>query len=87
MIPLNYEINRCHDEVLKCEWVQIKELAHNKEATPLTQLTSQLLLQAMVKGFMDFDIGAHEVEMNIPEHATSKSYKLFCSAHFTNMKL
>lgn len=77
MIPLNYDIICCYDEVIKCQWMKVEELTHSKETTPLTHLVSKLLLDARVKGFNEIDIGVREIEMNIPEYAISRSYKFF----------
>lgn len=77
MSPLSYEIDLCFDEVLKCQWIKVEELAHSQEATSLTHLISKLLIQAKDEGFKQFDIGVHEMMMNIPQYSGSKSFKLF----------
>lgn len=83
MTPLSYKIDRCQDEVLKCQWMDVKKLAVSEDATPLTHLTSKLLLEAKIKGFKQFDIGMHEVDTNIPAgYTSSKSYKLFSNKSY-----
>lgn len=79
MKPLTYEISRCQDEVLKCQWMEVEELATTKKTTPLSHLVANLLLRARDggRGFKDIDIAMQEVEMNLPDYTTSKSYKLF----------
>lgn len=34
--PLTYEINFCTQECLRCEWLDISELAKTSETTPIT---------------------------------------------------
>lgn len=77
MSALTYDIRRCEDEVLKCQWMKVEELATTQETTPLSHLTAQVLLKARDKGFDQFDISMQEVGMNYPDYTTSKSYKLF----------
>lgn len=77
MKPLTYDIHPCQDEVLKCKWMKVEELAESRETTPLSHRTAQLLLEARIKGFYFFDISEHEIEMNLPDYTASKSYKLF----------
>lgn len=77
MKPQTFNIERCQDEVLKCQWMKVEELAVTQETTPLSHLTARMLLKARDKGFDQFDISMCEVEMNYPDYTTSKSYKLF----------
>ena len=77
MTPRTYDIDRCQDEVLKCQWMRVEELAASPDATPLSHLTAQTLLKAKDEGFGQFDIAMREVEMNYPDYTTSRSYKVF----------
>ena len=83
MKPLTHDISHCQDEVLKCRWMAVEELATTKETTPLSHLVANLLLKAREgdgeggRGFKHIDIAMQEVEMNLPDYTTSKSYKLF----------
>lgn len=77
MKPFTYDIQRCEDEVLKCRWMKVEELASTQETTPLSHQMAQLLLKAREEGFNCFDISMHKIEMNLPDYTTTKSYKLF----------
>ncbi len=77
LTPYTYDIHPCQDEVIKCQWMKVEELAATQETTPLSHLTAQLLLKARDRGFDACDITMQEVEMNLPDYADSKSYKLF----------
>jgi 8-oxo-dGTP pyrophosphatase MutT (NUDIX family) len=77
MTPHTFDIERCQDEVLKCQWMKVQDLATTAETTPLSHMTAQVLLKAREEGFAQFDISMREVEMNYPDYTTSKSYKLF----------
>ena len=77
MKPLTYDINRCTDEVLKCEWKGVEEMAASKDSTLLTKLVSKFLLESQSKGFEHVDISEHEVKANYPQYSGTTSYKLF----------
>ena len=63
--------------MLKCRWMKVEDLASSQETTPLSHHVAQLLLKARDKGFQELDISVQEIEMNLPDYTTSKSYKLF----------
>lgn len=75
--PVTYDIHPCQDEVLKCEWMKLDDLAISQVTTPLTHEIAKLLLEAEQKGFSHCDIVMHEIDMNLPDYTSSKSYKLF----------
>ena len=77
MRPNTHDIHPCQDEILKCRWMSVEELATTGETTPLSHRTAQMLLEARQKGFHTFDIGMQEVPMNFPDYTTSRKYKLF----------
>lgn len=77
MHPNTHDIHPCQDEILKCRWMSVEELATIQETTPLSHRTAQMLLEARKKGFSTFDIRMQEVPMNFPDYTTSRQYKLF----------
>ena len=81
MKPLTYDIHPCQDEVLKCQWMKLEELAVSPETTPLTHRLAEVILKMRSKGngfnFERVDIGMEEWPMNFPMFALNKTYKLF----------
>ncbi len=75
--PLTFDISPCQDEVIKCKWMKVRELASSQEATPLTHRTAELLLESKVKGYDFIDIRKREIEMNFPDYTVSKYYHLY----------
>ncbi|MEE6461623.1 hypothetical protein FKM82_001350 [Ascaphus truei] len=54
--PLSYSINFCPQECLKCEWMDLEELAYTSNTTPITSRIAKLLLYGYQAGFQKVDI-------------------------------
>ncbi|KAM4051974.1 nucleoside diphosphate-linked moiety X motif 6 isoform 2-T2 [Anomaloglossus baeobatrachus] len=54
--PLSYNINFCPQECLKCEWMDLKELAYTSHTTPITSRVAKLLLFGYKEGFHNIDL-------------------------------
>ncbi|XP_033989693.1 nucleoside diphosphate-linked moiety X motif 6 [Trematomus bernacchii] len=54
--PLTYDINFCTQECLRCEWLQLAELAKTEHTTPITARVAQLLLHGLESGFHNIDL-------------------------------
>ena len=73
MKPLTFDITPCEDEVLKCQWVGLRELQLSPLATQLTNRIAELVLQEMETGFKDIDIVPEQWPSLLPGY----SYELF----------
>ena len=73
MTPLTFEITPCQDEILKCQWVGLRELQLSPLATQLTNRIAELMLQGMENGFENVDIVPEEWPSLLPGH----TYELF----------
>ncbi|XP_053317385.1 nucleoside diphosphate-linked moiety X motif 6 [Spea bombifrons] len=54
--PLSYQINFCPQECLKCEWMDLQELAYCSDTTPITSRIAKLLLYGYKEGFHNVDL-------------------------------
>ncbi|XP_048045200.1 nucleoside diphosphate-linked moiety X motif 6 isoform X1 [Megalobrama amblycephala] len=54
--PLSYEIDFCTQECLRCEWLDLNELAKTSETTPITSRVAKLLVYGLEKGFHNIDL-------------------------------
>uniref|UniRef100_A0A8C5LT14 Nucleoside diphosphate-linked moiety X motif 6 n=1 Tax=Leptobrachium leishanense TaxID=445787 RepID=A0A8C5LT14_9ANUR len=54
--PLSYQINFCPQECLKCEWMDLQELAYCSNTTPITSRVAKLLLYGYKEGFHNIDL-------------------------------
>ncbi|XP_040186442.1 nucleoside diphosphate-linked moiety X motif 6 isoform X1 [Rana temporaria] len=54
--PLSYSINFCPHECLRCEWMNLKELAYSSHTTPITSRIAKLLLYGYKEGFHNIDL-------------------------------
>ncbi|KAG8454105.1 hypothetical protein GDO86_000662 [Hymenochirus boettgeri] len=54
--PLSYKINFCPQECLKCEWMDLQELAYCSNTTPITSRIARLLLYGYKEGFHHIDL-------------------------------
>ncbi|XP_075056246.1 nucleoside diphosphate-linked moiety X motif 6 isoform X2 [Mixophyes fleayi] len=54
--PLSYRINFCPHECMKCEWMDLHELAYTSNATLITSRIAKLLLYGYKEGFHNIDI-------------------------------
>ncbi|KAM3612502.1 uncharacterized protein V6R79_009284 [Siganus canaliculatus] len=59
--PLSYDINFCTQECLRCEWLDLAELAKTNETTPITTRVARLLLHGLERGFHQIDLTMEEL--------------------------
>ncbi|KAM9849635.1 nucleoside diphosphate-linked moiety X motif 6 [Aulostomus maculatus] len=59
--PLTYDINFCRQECLRCEWLDLAELAKTNETTPITSRVARLLLHGLEEGFHRIDLSMEEL--------------------------
>uniref|UniRef100_A0A8B9BRJ4 Nucleoside diphosphate-linked moiety X motif 6 n=1 Tax=Anser brachyrhynchus TaxID=132585 RepID=A0A8B9BRJ4_9AVES len=71
--PSSFNINFCQQECLRCEWMDLDELARTKHATPITSNVAKLLLYGYREGFDKIDITMRE----FPAVYTGRFYKLY----------
>ncbi|GAB1287483.1 Nucleoside diphosphate-linked moiety X motif 6 [Apodemus speciosus] len=71
--PLSFTINFCQQECLKCEWIDLENLARTKHTTPITSRVARLLLYGHREGFDKIDLSMEEV----PAVYTGLFYKLY----------
>ncbi|KAG9345556.1 hypothetical protein JZ751_008700 [Albula glossodonta] len=57
MRPLSFHIEFCTQECLRCEWIDLEELARTGHTTPITSRVSRLLLHGLMHGFHHIDLG------------------------------
>ena len=75
--PVTFDINPCQDEIRKCQWMKLEELAVSKEATPLSHRAARLLMEGKERGYGTIDISMEEWPLNFPGYAATRTYKLF----------
>ena len=73
MKPLTYKITPCSDEVLKCQWLPVRELQLSPQANQLSNRIAELVLKGLREGFSQFDIGSEEW----PYESSHHTYHLF----------
>ncbi|XP_040982598.1 nucleoside diphosphate-linked moiety X motif 6 isoform X2 [Aquila chrysaetos chrysaetos] len=71
--PSSFTISFCQQECLRCEWMDLDELARTKHATPITSNVAKLLLYGYREGFEKIDITMRE----FPAVYTGLFYKLY----------
>uniref|UniRef100_H3BB06 Nucleoside diphosphate-linked moiety X motif 6 n=1 Tax=Latimeria chalumnae TaxID=7897 RepID=H3BB06_LATCH len=71
--PLSFNISFCNQECLKCEWMDLGELAKTKEATLITSRIANLLLYGYREGFDKIDLAAR----TFPAVYSGLFYKLY----------
>lgn len=54
--PLSYHIDFCTQECLRCEWLDLRELAETNATTPITTRIPRLLLLGLQQGFQQVDL-------------------------------
>ncbi|XP_075961425.1 nucleoside diphosphate-linked moiety X motif 6 [Anarhichas minor] len=59
--PLSYDINFCTQECLRCEWLELAELAKTDHTTPITSRVAGLLLRGLERGFGEIDLAMEEL--------------------------
>ncbi|NXE36325.1 NUDT6 protein, partial [Ptilorrhoa leucosticta] len=73
MEPSSFHISFCQHECLRCEWMDLEELARTENATPITSNVAKLLLYGYREGFDRIDITMRE----FPAVYTGLFYKLY----------
>nr|XP_014430333.1 nucleoside diphosphate-linked moiety X motif 6 [Pelodiscus sinensis] len=58
--PSSFNISFCQQECMRCEWMDLEELAKTREATPITSSVAKLLLYGYREGFDKIDITMRE---------------------------
>ncbi|XP_062477660.1 nucleoside diphosphate-linked moiety X motif 6 [Pezoporus occidentalis] len=71
--PSSFNISFCQQECMRCEWMDLGELAQTKLATPITSNIAKLLLYGYREGFDKIDITMRE----FPAVSTGLFYKLY----------
>ncbi|XP_051474601.1 nucleoside diphosphate-linked moiety X motif 6 isoform X2 [Apus apus] len=71
--PSSFNINFCQQECLRCEWMDLDQLARTKDTTPITSNVAKLLLYGYREGFDKIDITMRE----FPAVYTGLFYKLY----------
>ncbi|XP_003221816.1 nucleoside diphosphate-linked moiety X motif 6 [Anolis carolinensis] len=82
--PSSFNISFCQQECLKCEWMELSDLAKSKETTPITSNIARLLLYGYREGFDKIDLTMRE----FPAVYTGLFYKLYhreLPEHYRNM--
>ncbi|XP_039975904.1 nucleoside diphosphate-linked moiety X motif 6 isoform X1 [Xiphias gladius] len=59
--PLTYDINFCTQECLRCEWLDLAQLAETEDTTPITSRVARLLLRGLERGFDGIDLTMEEL--------------------------
>ncbi|XP_076595148.1 nucleoside diphosphate-linked moiety X motif 6 [Chaetodon auriga] len=59
--PLTYDIDFCTQECLRCEWLDLAELARTTATTPITSRVARLLLHGLEHGFHSIDLSMEEL--------------------------
>ncbi|TDH07348.1 hypothetical protein EPR50_G00105120 [Perca flavescens] len=71
--PLTYDINFCTRECLRCEWLDLAELAKTDDTTPITSRVARLLLHGLEHGFNKIDLSMEE----LPAVYSGRFYQLY----------
>ncbi|KAI5628886.1 nucleoside diphosphate-linked moiety X motif 6 [Silurus asotus] len=71
--PVTYEINFCRHECLRCEWMDLAELAKVSDAAPITSRIAKLLLYGLENGFESIDLSVEE----LPAVYTGLVYQIY----------
>ncbi|XP_053112568.1 nucleoside diphosphate-linked moiety X motif 6 [Hemicordylus capensis] len=82
--PSSFNISFCQQECLRCEWMELAELAKTKDTTPITSNVARLLLYGYKEGFDKIDITMRE----FPAVYSGLFYKLYhrqLPEHYRNM--
>ncbi|KAJ6668785.1 hypothetical protein lerEdw1_012269 [Lerista edwardsae] len=80
----SFNISFCQQECLRCEWMDLPELAKTKDTTPITSNVARLLLYGYREGFDKIDLTMRE----FPAVYTGLFYKLYhreLPDHYRNM--
>ncbi|XP_058292708.1 nucleoside diphosphate-linked moiety X motif 6 isoform X2 [Hylobates moloch] len=71
--PYSFTINFCQHECLRCEWMDLNDLAKTENTTPITSRVARLLLYGYREGFDKIDLTVEE----LPAVHTGLFYKLY----------
>ncbi|KAM7389047.1 hypothetical protein PAMP_023045 [Pampus punctatissimus] len=71
--PLTYDINFCTQECVRCEWLDLAELAKTNATTPITSRVARLLLHGLERGFNKIDLTMEE----LPAVYSGRFYQLY----------
>ncbi|XP_027629481.1 nucleoside diphosphate-linked moiety X motif 6 [Tupaia chinensis] len=71
--PCSFTINFCQHECLRCEWMDLEDLAKTADTTPITSRVARLLLYGHREGFDKIDLTMEE----LPAVYTGLFYKLY----------
>ncbi|XP_055745196.1 nucleoside diphosphate-linked moiety X motif 6-like isoform X2 [Salvelinus fontinalis] len=71
--PLTHDINFCTQECLRCEWLELTELAKTHATTPITSRLASLLLHGLNQGFDKIDLAMEE----LPAVYSGRFYQLY----------
>nr|XP_057908899.1 nucleoside diphosphate-linked moiety X motif 6 [Doryrhamphus excisus] len=71
--PLSYRIDFCPHECLRCEWLDLNELARTAQTTPITSRVAKLLLHGLERGFQHIDLTMEE----LPSVYSGMFYQLY----------
>ncbi|KAM9376501.1 nucleoside diphosphate-linked moiety X motif 6 [Pholidichthys leucotaenia] len=71
--PLTYDIDFCPHECMRCEWLDVGELARTADTTPITSCIAKLLLLGLERGFGEIDLAMEE----LPAVYTGMFYQLY----------
>lgn len=71
--PLTHDINFCTQECLRCEWLELTELAKTRATTPITSRLASLLLHGLNQGFDKIDLAMEE----LPAVYSGRFYQLY----------
>ncbi|XP_029297604.1 nucleoside diphosphate-linked moiety X motif 6 [Cottoperca gobio] len=71
--PLTYDIDFCTQECLRCEWLDLAELAETNDTTPISSRVARLLLHGLERGFDQIDLAMEE----LPAVYSGKFYQLY----------
>ncbi|NXY83595.1 NUDT6 protein, partial [Alcedo cyanopectus] len=64
--PSSFTISFCQQECLRCEWMELQELAGTGCATPITSSVARLLLYGQREGFDKIDISRRQIPAAYP---------------------
>uniref|UniRef100_A0A8C1RGF9 Nucleoside diphosphate-linked moiety X motif 6 n=1 Tax=Cyprinus carpio TaxID=7962 RepID=A0A8C1RGF9_CYPCA len=71
--PLSFRIDFCTQECLRCEWLDLTELAKTSETTPITSRVARLLLYGLENGFQNIDLTMEQM----PAVYSGRFYQLY----------
>ncbi|KAM9740784.1 nucleoside diphosphate-linked moiety X motif 6 [Menidia menidia] len=73
LTPLSHEIDFCTQECLRCEWLDLAELARTRETTPITSRVANLLMRGLQDGFQQVDLPMEQ----LPAVHPGRVYQLY----------